>query len=409
MEIIWLGWIQSLKRNNCMSETTGRKTKKTGIIVAIAAVSTLLMSFSMQAGILSAIAASFPQADDAQIQLIHSICSLAAMPSMFGVVKLSEYISKKKCVLIGVAILIVGGLLPLLLHSHIWMLYVSSILIGFGMGFINISTATLISEHFSGPDKGRVMGIQAALQGVGAALYSVLGGAIADWINWKWSFLVFLLGIPALILFAILMPEDKPVRQEKSERTPFLTKQLIILIALNFLFNLTSTGFQSNISMFIDVEGLGSVTLSGVLNAFFMVVGVPVGFALGAYMQKLKRWSNVIVAGVASIGMILIFFSHSLVPVIIGTFLTGVAFAAYAPANMTFVCSVAKQENVSRSVATSNAFSCVARFASPVVINFITRFFGGGIRTNFIVSGIGLAAVFVLLLILNPVKNSDLE
>ena len=393
-----------------MSEqTAGTKTKKTGIIVAIAAVSTLLMSFSMQAGILSAIAGSFPAASDSQVQLIYSICSLAALPSMFGVVKLSEIISKKKCIILGVVILVVGGLLPLLLHSQIWMLYISSALIGFGMGFINISTATLISEHFQGPDKGRVMGIQAAIQGVGAAAFSVLGGAIADWLEWKWSFLVFLLGIPVLILFAILMPEDQPTKQEKSERTPFLTKNLLILIGINFLFNLMSTGFQSNISMFIDTEGMGSVILSGVLTAFFMVVGVPVGFALGFYMQKLKRWSNVIIAVLAAVGMLLIFTAHNLVPVIIGTFLVGVSFAAYPPINMTFICSVVKQENVSRSIATNNACSCIARFASPVIINFITGFFGGGIRTNFIVSGIGLAVVFILLLIFNPVKNTDLE
>lgn len=392
-----------------MTNTAEQKTKKTGIIIAIGAISALLMSYSMQAGILSAIQVSFPSATDSQIQLIYSICSLAGLPSMFGVVKLSEYISKKKCIIIGVIILTVGGLLPLLLHSRLWMLYASSVLIGFGMGFVNISSATLISEHFQGPDKGRVMGIQAAIQGIGAAAFSVLGGAIADWLEWKWAFLVFILGIPILILFAVLMPEDQPTKQEKSARTPFLTGSLLILIGINFLFNLMSTGFQSNISMFIDTEGFGSVTLSGILTAFFMVVGVPVGFALGFYIQKFKRFANVILAALAAVGMILIFTARSLVPVVIGTFLSGVAFAGYPPTNMTFICSVVKQENVSRSLATNNACSCIARFASPVIINFITGLFGGGIRTNFIVSGIGLAVVFVLLLILNPVKNSDLE
>jgi MFS family permease len=138
------------------------------------------------------------------------------------------------------------------------MLYISSALIGFGMGFINISTATLISEHFQGPDKGRVMGIQAAIQGVGAAAFSVLGGAIADWLEWKWSFLVFLLGIPVLILFAILMPEDQPTKQEKSERTPFLTKNLLILIGIiklygTVIYNIQNRGREKKAARNVDL------------------------------------------------------------------------------------------------------------------------------------------------------------
>ena len=388
---------------------TSGKNNKTGISIAIAAISALLLSFSMQAGILSAIQNSFPEASASQIQLVHSICSLAALPSMFGVVRLHTVISKKKSIILGIVILTLGGLLPLLLHQKLWMLYISSALIGFGMGFINITSATLISEHFQGPDKGRMMGVQAAIQGVGAAVFSVLGGVIAEHFQWQWSFILFVLGIPILFVFAVLMPDDKPEKLEKTTRTPFLIRPLLILIALNFIFNLMSTGFQSNISMFIDTEGMGSVSLSGILNAFFMVIGVPIGFALGKYIQLAKRWSNVIVSGIAAVGMIMIFTAHKLPLVVIGTFLVGAAFAAYAPINMTFICSIVKQENVSRSLATSNAISCVARFASPVVINFITGLFGGGIRMNFIVAFVGLALVCILLVFINPVKNTDLQ
>jgi len=392
-----------------MSAAGEKNNKKTNIIVAIAAISTLMMTYSLQSAILSSIQGSFPMATDSQIQLVYSVCSLSTLPTMFGTVKLSQIISKKKCLIIGILLVTVGGLLPVFLHSELWMLYVSSVLIGLGVGFINVSSATLISEHFQGPDKGRVMGIQSALHGVGAAAFSLLGGAIANRMDWKWSFLVYALGIPVLIIFAVLMPEDKPEKALKTEKIPFLTKSLIALIGINFLNSLMSTGFSSNISMFIDVEGMGSVALSGILNAFFMVVSVPVGFALGFYLRKVKRWALLIYAGLSSVGMILIFLAHSLVPVVIGTVLAGISFAGYPPVNMTFICDIVRQENVSRSIALNNALGCFARFISPIVVNFITGLFGGGIRMNFIVCGIGLAVVFALILFFNPVKNSDLE
>lgn len=385
-----------------------KKNNKIRATIAVASVSTLLLSFSMQASILSAIQRSFTNEADAQIQLVYSICSLTALPSMFGFVKLSEIISKKKCVIIGNMVMVIGGILPIFLFSCLWMLYLSSALIGLGMGFINVGTATLISEYFKGAEKGKIMGIQSAIQGASAAVYSIIGAAIANWLEWRWSFAVFLLGIPALILFIVLMPEDRPCKLEKRGHTHFFTKQLFILIILSFIFNLMSTGFQSNISLFIDSEGMGSVVLSGILNAFFMIVGVPTGFMLGAYIKKLKRWANVVVAGLAVIGMIIIFISQGLTLVIIGTVLVGVAFASYAPINMTFVCCIAEEENVSRSVATSSAIACIARFTSPVAINFIMNFLGGGIRNSFIVCAVGLSIVFVLLILINPVKNSEL-
>lgn len=89
--------------------------------------------------------------------------------------------------------------------------------------------------------------------------------------------------------------------------------------------------------------------------------------------------------------------------------MVGAAFASYPPINMTFLCSIAQPQNVSKTLATNNACSCVARFASPVIINWITGLFGGGVRAAFVTSCIGLVVVFILLFFFNPVKNTDLE
>ena len=149
---------------------------KKKILIAILCMSAVMNAFMAVSPILAEVGKSFPNAGSSQIQMVYTIGSLVALPIMLVAGRLANYVPKKYLAMIGMVIMLLGGMLPQIMHQHLWQLYVASGVIGFGMAFINIISSTLISDHFTGLSKGAVMGYQSAAVSIGGALTSYVSG-----------------------------------------------------------------------------------------------------------------------------------------------------------------------------------------------------------------------------------------
>ena len=162
---------------------------KKKILIAILCMSAVMNAFMAVSPILAEVGKSFPNAGSSQIQMVYTIGSLVALPIMLVAGRLANYVPKKYLAMIGMVIMLLGGMLPQIMHQHLWQLYVASGVIGFGMAFINIISSTLISDHFTGLSKGAVMGYQSAAVSIGGALTSYVSGYIAANDTWVHSYM----------------------------------------------------------------------------------------------------------------------------------------------------------------------------------------------------------------------------
>lgn len=352
-------------------------------------------------------ARSFPDAATSAVQMIYTLILLVSIPTMLICGVLTSVMSKKRICILGMSILLVGGLMPLAFSSRMWMLYFSSAVIGAGIGLINVISSALISDHFDGLEKGRIMGYQSAAVSAGAALCTKASGAIGASYGWGASYAVFLIVIPMLILFAILMPEDRRQPAE-ARRGKTDVRRVVWWSVLSLLFCLFMVAYQTNISMFLEEAALGSTALAGTISSLLMLIGIPAGLAVGCIMKRLGRHATGLSSLMVALGVLCTAAAQSVVMVCVGAFLFGLGFAVRAPASVTGAAYLAAPGAVTASIALVNGLGSLGSFLSPSIINSIAAPFGGSFRSAMWICGVCLLAVSALYLLANPLRSEDM-
>ena len=109
----------------------------------------LVMSLTMAcnsalAPILAEVGKFFPDAGDSAIQIVLTLINLTTLPAMILEPMLEPKITKRDIAVIGTALMLIGGLMPQVLNSQLWMLYAASVVIGVGLSFVVVTSSSLI-------------------------------------------------------------------------------------------------------------------------------------------------------------------------------------------------------------------------------------------------------------------------
>lgn len=82
---------------------------------------------------------------------------------------------------------------------------------GLGAAMMTANSAALLVVSFPSSERGRALGAFGAMVGVGLALGPPLGGALVQYLSWRWIFIINLpLGLLALALLRGRVPADPP-------------------------------------------------------------------------------------------------------------------------------------------------------------------------------------------------------
>ncbi|HEY2353413.1 MAG TPA: MFS transporter [Gaiellaceae bacterium] len=130
--------------------------------------------------------------------------------------RLGDLLGRKRIFMIGLVIFTAASFLNGIAQT-------SGMLIGFralqGLGAALISPAALsiISTTFAeGKERAKALGVWAAIAIGGSAVGLVLGGALTEWLSWRWIFFVNIpVGIAAFFAAARLVPESKDEHEHK--------------------------------------------------------------------------------------------------------------------------------------------------------------------------------------------------
>ncbi|MDR1272726.1 MAG: MFS transporter [Clostridiales Family XIII bacterium] len=394
-----------------MTDQTLSGNAKAKVLISLLAMSSVMMVTALVMPILSEIGRNFPDASVSQVQVVYSIASLVSLPIMLLSGVVTTFFSKKKLIVLGLALSLGGGIFPRFFHEHLWQLYLGSAVIGGGIAIVNILSSTLISDYYDGVDKGRVMGYQSAALSMMGGIFSAGAGKIAVESSWPNAFLLSLYIAPIIAVVVFCLPADKPARREKAVEIEgrVYSKKLLGWGALGFLWSIFMFAMNTNISMYIEAEGFGGADVAGYVSTIFMLIGIPGGILLGPCMKLMKRHVVCIMCYVTAAGMIMLYFAHSLTVVFIAAFIYGLGFAIRNPATITFTAYLVPKRGTAQAIAYVQALGTVGGFISPFVVNAISSLFGGSFRVVFGVCGVALLVLSVAYTFFNPVRNKDIE
>ncbi|MGN1231389.1 MAG: MFS transporter, partial [Anaerotignum sp.] len=305
---------------------------KTRIKIGIYGISLLMMGVIGVSGALSTIGANFPEASQTMIQNIVSIPCLVVIPVTLLVGKLMDLFSKKLLAIVGILLFLVGGVGPMFMSSLTGILVLRGVF-GVAIGIIQPVSSALVAENFEGSERERVQGNSTSAQMLGCAVMVFAGGWLAT-MSWEKTFIVHLVGVIALVLAVVCLPNTKPQRQATAEKTASkakLTKASWAWAGTMFLLFVGGQVHSVYMAYIVSEKQLGTAAQSGNTLAFFAVGG----FLLGLVYGKLASKTGKLTLATGLIGIVaaylLIAFAISMQMIYLGAFLFGISLSICMP------------------------------------------------------------------------------
>ncbi len=372
----------------------------------------LVMSLTMAcnsalAPILAEVGKFFPDAGDSAIQIVLTLINLTTLPAMILEPMLEPKITKRDIAVIGTALMLIGGLMPQVLNSQLWMLYAASVVIGVGLSFVVVTSSSLISDYFTGLDKSRVMGFQSIFVSIGGTIIAKGSGLLTAMAGWKRGYLVFLIALPIIIIILLTVPKGETTPQAEKGEKSGISGSMVYFGALCLITGIFVATFNTNIAMYIDRKGIGDASTAGTVASIMQVIGIVGGLILGFVVKTFKRFTIgasilVMAAGTALVGL-----TTSFPTICVGAVLVGIGFAIRNPGAVTFGANMVPAAQASLAIAIISATYNVGNFISSYVVNPLANMLGEDIANRFIVSAAALAVIGIVACIKAPTTDAQ--
>jgi EmrB/QacA subfamily drug resistance transporter len=124
--------------------------------------------------------------------------------------RIADLAGARRMTLAGLALFTASSLLCALSQDAA-MLLAGRSLQGLGAALMSPAALATVMTLFTGPERGKALGVWSALAGGGAALGVILGGVLTSSAGWRW---VFAINVPIGIALLIAIPLATPARQQ---------------------------------------------------------------------------------------------------------------------------------------------------------------------------------------------------
>ena len=203
-----------------------------------------------------------------QLSITLFLLTMAALMVPFG--KLTDWLGRKTCFLLGLGIYGVGAVLSALSPGLGLLILGNSILEGAGTALLIPPVYILVTLYWKDVQgRARSFGLVSAAGGIGAATGPLIGGWICSAISWRAAFLFQALIIVVIILFALALKDPLPADPDR----PY-----------DVVGALLSGG-----GLIVFVAGILAVDRTPLLAIVLLVVGAGIIAAFFAWIRRLER------------------------------------------------------------------------------------------------------------------------
>lgn len=323
---------------------------------------------------LGVIAEYFAEASQTTIKLILTAPALTIIPFTFITSFLTSKLRKKTIVLIGLATYLIGGIAPQFMMSIESIIFFRLVL-GASVGILMPLSESLIYDYFVGDERTQMMGFNQAFSNLGGIVTMLIAGWLASY-GWRLPFNVYLLGVVIFILVFYFLPEGEPVKvpptTEKS-RIPGVVYGYALAMGLLML---AYYSVATNMALFLEETGMGGPVLAGTIVSAAAAGGVITSLFLVKFMKFFKKHFiplNLLIMGGA---FYLLANAASIGVVMLGAALVGLAQGALFPILTMKALNSVKLHQTDRAIAIATTFIFAGQFASPLVLDSLSKLFG---------------------------------
>lgn len=334
-----------------------------------------------------------------------SVESLVTVPAMMITITVLlsnlvvSWLGTKRTVLVGLGLIGVFGVLPTFLTSFP-LIFICRLLLGVGIGLYNSLSISLISDFYDGEMRAQMIGLRTAFLNIGKALTTFVAG-YALLIGVNYTFLVYLLAFPVLILFYLNVPESKETQVPVKEAVVW-NRQVGLIVALTFLVGISYIGATIKIpSLLVTKYGL-STTLSSQLLTILAFSGIITGCFFGPILKKLGDATLFAVLIAMGLGNLLFTLPFNFPLFILASILVGMSFVGIMSFNFYYISKQFPQEQVHFVTSLAITGGNIGVVLTPILLTkLLEKFQIETFTTPFYISScvMGLACVLAYLLL----------
>ncbi|MDK2933270.1 MAG: hypothetical protein PWP27_1080 [Clostridiales bacterium] len=365
----------------------------------------IIITGSAVSPILGEISETFSSTPSYLIKMVITLPSIVIIPFSLLSGKIAALIKKRKIIIIGLVIYIIGGIGGGFAANIYYLLFFRAIL-GVGMGLLTPFSTSLIADFFTGNERTKMMGLSNAVANLGGIIATLIGGWLAI-INWRYVFGVYLIAVIALVFIIFGLPEP-PRRNTWHIKKHSINSKVLVIALLAFMLNIAFYSVVTNIAFFIKDAGLGNSGVSGIAMSFLSLAGLISGILLQRISMFLKEIRVSAAITLMSFGFLQLSIAFNIAVVLFSTFMIGFGLGILKPILFLKVTEVTPRLSNAFALSIVSSTVLLGKFISPFFINFLGNIFkNNSIRFAFNIIGISLwgAAIISLLYIIQPIKT----
>ena len=316
---------------------------------------------------LGIIKAHFSNSPAMLVQFIVSMPALLIIVTNLFFLPLSRILRTRAIAFSGLLLYIVAGA-GCFFVDDIYVLLLMRAVLGVSVGLIMPLSTGLLAFYFPPEEQASLMGLSAAMNQMGGVVATLLAGLLAT-VEWNYAFLVYLLGLIALLMVWLWLP-DEQLGSANKRGVPFQPRQLlkfhpsvIGMLLLMMIFFIFPTNFAVVASSRLGLStGLITIIMVGLdVVAFF--IGMVFGDVMNHFRQSVKYFAPV---------FFLIGYAAYLIPsvpmLIVGSAFIGMANGVGVPYLNTIASIKGGKNSATTVMPLLSAALYFGQFVSPIIV-----------------------------------------
>lgn len=337
----------------------------------------------------------FSNEPDLLVQFIVSIPALFIIITNLFFLTISRHFKTRAIALTGLILYVVSGS-GCFFAYNLYVLLALRAILGISVGLIMPLSTGLLAYYYPPEEQARLMGLSAAMNQMGGVIATLLAGLLAT-VEWNYAFLVYLLGLLAVVMVVLYLPDEELDSSNKRGK-PFEPRQLlkfhpsvIGMLLLMMIFFIFPTNFA-----IIAREQTGlSPNVVTIIMVGLDVVAFFVGMIFGSLMKAFRRGLKYFAPTFFFLGYLSFIFAHGTALLILGSLSIGIANGIGVPYLNTIASIKGGRNSATTVMPLLSAALYLGQFVSPIVVTPFSHAIFGEDITGVYKTGIILCIIFL--------------
>ena len=256
--------------------------------ISILSLSTVSGITTVITGILTQLKQSFPTVPTTIIEWIVTIANFSALLTLMFNSSLVKKFGVRKIVISGLILSSIMGIIPVF-TSNLWLIMLSRIFLGLGIGLFSPHAISLIAHTYHGELRARLLGYQTGFSALGNAVLLGLAGLLIG-LNWHAVFWLHIILLIVALLIYFFVPEPNNEIDEIKTEIVKLPRRQWKMIFLTFVTYLLIWGIQLKLPSYFESRNFGNAQILNLTLSAMNIGGLIAGLTFGYLHKYLHRY-----------------------------------------------------------------------------------------------------------------------